>query len=82
MLTCLAQIGGLAIGLIRTNNILLAACYGTIAASFAIEQIGMPFLTSSEQDNELWNGEIVQNRLELYIQRVRELGIKLDCTNL
>ena len=36
----------------------LAAIYGSVAASFAIEQIGLPRLTYRQDDGvELWNGE-------------------------
>ncbi|KAL6719874.1 hypothetical protein ACLMJK_001795 [Lecanora helva] len=35
-----------------------AALYGSVAASFAIEQVGMPVLSSRSADGkELWNGE-------------------------
>ncbi|KAK6336832.1 hypothetical protein TWF718_009620 [Orbilia javanica] len=62
-------IGGLAVGLVRTKNIVLAAAYGTVAASFAIEQIGMPVL-SQNGETELWNGVEVQERLKEYIHKV------------
>lgn len=41
-----------------------AAIYGTVAAGFAIEQIGMPSLSYTASGEELWNGVSVMKRLE------------------
>ena len=41
-----------------------AAIYGTVAASFAIKQIGMPSLSYTASGEELWNGVSVLERLE------------------
>ncbi|KAK6525805.1 hypothetical protein TWF281_010848 [Arthrobotrys megalospora] len=62
-------IGGLAIGMVRTGDVVLAAAYATVAASFAIEQIGMPVL-SHGNGIELWNGVEVRQRLDEYMERV------------
>ncbi|KAF3908217.1 hypothetical protein AA313_de0203136 [Arthrobotrys entomopaga] len=62
-------IGGLAVGLVRTSDVVLAAAYATVAASFAIEQIGMPVL-SYKDGVELWNGVEVQKRLSEYLKRI------------
>lgn len=68
-------IGGLAIGLVRSGgNFVLAAAMGTVAASFAIEQIGIPTLVK-ERGRELWNGVEVQERLEEYKRRCEGMGI-------
>ena len=40
-----------------------AAFYGSVAASFAIEQVGMPKLSHGDDGAELWNGEVVEDRL-------------------
>lgn len=41
-----------------------AAIYGSVAASFIIEQFGMPKLSVDENlERELWNGEAVRDRL-------------------
>lgn len=73
-----AFIGGLAIGLVRNSgNFVLAAAMGTIAASFAIEQIGIPTLSKKEPGKELWNGVDVQGRLEEYQKMVEGMGIYL-----
>lgn len=72
-----AFIGGLAIGLVRSGgNFVLAAAMGTVAASFAIEQIGIPTL-SKKDGQELWNGVEVQGRLEEYRKKVEGMGIGL-----
>ncbi|KAL9103772.1 MAG: hypothetical protein Q9163_001231 [Psora crenata] len=44
-----------------------AAVFGTIAASFAIEQVGMPSLTFGLDGTELWNGERVTDRMSDYL---------------
>ncbi|KAF2760664.1 Ribokinase-like protein [Pseudovirgaria hyperparasitica] len=64
-------LGGLAIGLVRSqeedwvSKVEDGACWGSVAASFAIEQIGMPTLESRD-DGELWNGQSVFQRLSEY----------------
>ena len=72
-----SQIGGLAIGLVRTGNIITAAAFATVAASFAIEQIGIPTLSNNNAEavNELWNDVSVQERLNCYMDRLRRLKI-------
>jgi sugar/nucleoside kinase (ribokinase family) len=64
-------LGGLAVGLVRTEfNVIEAARWGSVAASFTIEQVGMPQLTPSAEDTtELWNGVSVKERLQDYKQR-------------
>jgi sugar/nucleoside kinase (ribokinase family) len=57
-------LGGLAVGLIRGG-----ASWGSISASFAIEQVGMPVLSLSA-DGETWNGVGVEERLSDYKQRL------------
>ena len=50
-----------------------AAFYGTVAASFAIEQIGMPKVTYKEADGvELWNGDLPSDRVDTMLRRVRK----------
>ncbi|CBX99249.1 similar to PfkB family carbohydrate kinase (Mak32) [Plenodomus lingam JN3] len=56
-----AFLGGLAVGLVRGDaepaieNLEEAAIWGSVAASFAIEQVGMPVL-SYTPEGETWNG--------------------------
>lgn len=50
-----------------------AAFYGTVAASFAIEQIGMPKVTYGDSDGaELWNGDVPLDRINTMLSRVRK----------
>ena len=50
-----------------------AAFYGTVAASFAIEQIGMPKVTYKDSDGtELWNGDLPSDRMSTMLSRVRK----------
>ncbi|KAF2731510.1 Ribokinase-like protein [Polyplosphaeria fusca] len=73
-------LGGLAVGLVRcgtepgVQNLYEAALWGSVSASFAIEQIGMPALSHDAQ-GERWNDVRVgdrfsefQSRLERYVQ--------------
>lgn len=73
-----AFLGGFAIGLLETGDDLVAACYGTVASSFALEQIGLPIHESLSRLNadgklentELWNGACVRGRLQEYMSKV------------
>lgn len=50
-----------------------AAFYGTVAASFAIEQTGMPKATYRDSDGiELWNGDLPFDRINALLSRVRK----------
>ena len=50
-----------------------AAFYGTVAASFAIEQIGTPKVTYRNSDGaELWNGDLSQDRINAMLSRVHK----------
>lgn len=68
-------LGGLAVGFVRggtrsgIENLEEAAIWGSIAASFAIEQVGMPIL-SETRDGEVWNGMHVADRLSAFEQRL------------
>ena len=42
------------------------AVYGSVAAGFAVEQVGLPYLQVRD-GKELWNGEAVSERLEKYL---------------
>jgi sugar/nucleoside kinase (ribokinase family) len=73
-----AFLGGLSVGMVRAasktggNRLREAAIWGTIAASFAIEQIGMPILGEDEQ-GETWNGVRVWERVADYTLRLQGL---------
>jgi sugar/nucleoside kinase (ribokinase family) len=65
-------LGGFAVGLVRSGGDLVeAALWGSVAASYCIEQVGMPELSRNGNDEELWNGTIVQDRL----RELRRRGI-------
>ncbi|KAM7204527.1 Ribokinase-like protein [Rhypophila sp. PSN 637] len=65
-------LGGLAVALARGKSIEEACAWGSVAASFAIEQVGMPTLEQAVggENEERWNGERVQDRLAKYMNRV------------
>ncbi|OKO97755.1 hypothetical protein PENSUB_9681 [Penicillium subrubescens] len=63
-----AFLGSYAVGYLETGSVIKAACYGSVGASFALEQVGMPQL-SVQGNEELWNGVNVLSRLEKYMSR-------------
>jgi sugar/nucleoside kinase (ribokinase family) len=65
-----AFLGGLAVGLARDKSMEESCIWGSIAASFAIEQIGMPKLTKP-QNEEQWNGAIVWERVDEFLCKIR-----------
>jgi fructose-1-phosphate kinase PfkB-like protein len=70
-----AFLGGLAMGLRdSSDDPVVAAIYGQVAASFAIEQVGLPTI-SGEGEDELWNGVSVEDRLKKYMQEVEHLRV-------
>ncbi|KAF9883719.1 hypothetical protein FE257_003011 [Aspergillus nanangensis] len=52
------------------NSILVALVFATVAASFVVEQIGVPRLTTSTDGRESWNGTEFTERVRLYTQRL------------
>lgn len=67
-----AFLGGFIVGHSETADFVKAAYYGSVAASFLVEQIGVPQLDRSRSlaGIELWNGEDPFNRLDAYQQRL------------
>ncbi len=66
-----AFLGAFTIGLLlSSDDATFAACAGNVAASFVVEQVGVPTLSSSEDGRELWNGEDVSARFQAYRARV------------
>jgi len=57
--------GGFCVGWIQSGDLVTAAMYGNIAASFVIEQYGLPKLEYIE-DGEMWNGDTVERRIQVY----------------
>ncbi|KAI9745810.1 MAG: hypothetical protein M1818_000491 [Claussenomyces sp. TS43310] len=71
-----AFLGGLAVGLAREHGLEAACRWGSVAASFAIEQVGAPVLDTADGENEeKWNGVSVQERLADYETRI---GVGLE----
>ncbi len=67
-------LGGFAVGLVRSDgNFVEAAKWGSVAASFCIEQVGVPSLktvvATSTCTDELWNDESVDDRLKEFRER-------------
>ncbi|KAG5654465.1 hypothetical protein H0H81_001964 [Sphagnurus paluster] len=65
-------LGGLAAGIILTNNVvkgIVATFYASISASFTIEQEGLPILSQNEEGHSVWNGDDPQRRLEALLTR-------------
>lgn len=67
-------LGGFAVGLVRNDgDIIEAARWGSVAASFCIEQVGVPVLrtviATATCTDEVWNDESVLDRLEEYKKR-------------
>ncbi|KAH8736648.1 Ribokinase-like protein [Ilyonectria robusta] len=63
-------LGGLGVALARGEHVEEAAIWGTIAASFAIEQVGVPVLGRDMDGQETWNGQGVQARIRQFKQRL------------
>lgn len=60
-------LGAVCVALARGENVFEAAVWGNIAASYAVEQIGLPML--EEGSGNTWNGEVVEERLKGYRER-------------
>lgn len=66
-----AFLGAFTMGLLMSpDDLIFAACAGNVAASFVVEQVGVPTLSFTEVGKELWNGEDVSNRFQHYRARL------------
>ncbi|KJK83395.1 hypothetical protein H634G_01524 [Metarhizium anisopliae BRIP 53293] len=65
-----AFLGGLSVALARGERLENAVAWGSVSASFAIEQVGMPSLVRNDNGVETWNGEEVQHRLQEFDRRL------------
>lgn len=63
-------LGGLAVALARGKCMEEAASWASVAASFAIEQVGVPTLGRDEDGEETWNGVTVEGRLRELYERI------------
>ncbi|KAF5859116.1 hypothetical protein ETB97_003304 [Aspergillus alliaceus] len=68
-----AFLGAFAVGYLKTGSIVEAACLGSVGASFALEQVGMPE-KSNNGEKELWNGTDVFSRLNEYRRSIGRTG--------
>ncbi|KHN97850.1 Carbohydrate/purine kinase [Metarhizium album ARSEF 1941] len=65
-----AFLGGLSVALARGERLENAVAWGSVSASFAIEQVGLPSLAVNEEGVETWNGEEVRQRLQAFQRRL------------
>ncbi|KAF5241710.1 hypothetical protein FAUST_3644 [Fusarium austroamericanum] len=63
-------LGGLGVALARGGSIEEAVAWGAVAASFAIEQVGVPTLGRDAEGCETWNGQNVEARLQEFRERL------------
>jgi sugar/nucleoside kinase (ribokinase family) len=61
--------GGFCAGWIQSRDLVTAAMYGNIAASFVIEQYGLPNLEYTKH-GERWNADTVERRIQVYRNRI------------
>jgi len=63
--------GGFCVGWLQSGgDLVTAGIYGNISASFIIEQYGLPALEVGE-DQEIWNGDTVEQRRAAYEERLK-----------
>jgi hypothetical protein len=48
---------------------MVAVIWGSVAASFIVQQVGLPVLTSSGEGSEMWNGDSVRDRVDNLVSR-------------
>lgn len=73
-----AFLGAFACAYVKTKDAVIAAQHGAVAASFALEQIGLPVCEVVENGVELWNGVRVQERLRSFQSGERVSAAKTD----
>jgi len=61
-----AFLGGFVVTLGTTSDLTEAAIAGSVAASFVIEQVGLPRRTTSRQGTDMWNGEAFSARADRF----------------
>ncbi|ERT02983.1 carbohydrate/purine kinase [Sporothrix schenckii 1099-18] len=71
-------LGGFTVALARGKSLDEAAAWGNVAASFAIEQVGVPVLGQDADGQETWNGVRVEDRYSAYASLLRKRGILMD----
>lgn len=64
-------LGGFTVGWIRTGDVREAAVFGSVASSFALEQVGLPvFSPATSTAEETWNGARASTRLGEYRRKL------------
>ncbi|KAL5602007.1 hypothetical protein FOBRF1_009540 [Fusarium oxysporum] len=63
-------LGGLGVALARGESLEDAVAWATVAASFAIEQVGVPTIGRDAEGREAWNGHNVEDRLREFRERL------------
>ena len=64
-------LGGLSVALAKGKTLEEAAIWGSVSASFTIEQTVMPTLGKDENGQETWNGVHVEDRLRELEERTK-----------
>ena len=70
-----AFLGGFAVAVARGKSLDEAAAWGNVAASFAIEQVGVPVLGEDAEGRETWNGVRVEDRYAAYETLLKSRGL-------
>ncbi|KAI0470520.1 Ribokinase-like protein [Xylariaceae sp. FL0804] len=70
-------LGALGVSFARSGDIIQAAIDASVAAGFAIEQIGLP-VRSLDKSIERWNGARVPERVRMYRDSLRSAGLPTD----
>ncbi|KAJ9127075.1 hypothetical protein QFC24_001309 [Naganishia onofrii] len=72
-----AFLGGLAAGMKLTDGDLReSALYGTVSASYAIEQDGLPHIETTRDGVEVWNGDLPSSRLQNLRSRTSSSSVR------
>ena len=61
-----AFLGAFAVTLSITSDLTEATIAGSVAASFVIEQVGLPHRTNSQNGEDMWNGEKFASRVDQF----------------
>jgi bifunctional ADP-heptose synthase (sugar kinase/adenylyltransferase) len=61
-----AFLGAFAVTLNITSDLTEATIAGSVAASFVIEQVGLPHRTTSQHGKDMWNGEAFAARVDQF----------------
>lgn len=68
-----AFLGAFAVELGRSGDRFEAVVRASVAASFVVEQLGLPVLGLDGDGNEIWNGQKCDERLEIYRELIKSV---------